>query len=247
MSSWLTPKNTVITLMVLLLVAAGAAGTYLAEHLYLRPMREQKQLIANLELLVERLTRDQRVAEVVVLEQGGEPLKTKFRWVEVDEKDPRKRIGGPKEFTVEGDVAYFDSLVIKFEEGYKPLNELPLKQKDIAEKLANKSLIVFRRVFGEKQQPADGFPLDSPGDAPTPYKASKPFALFEQNFEQKLWNEFWQLANNPDLAKDRGVRAAHGQAVYTQLKPGFVYVIERRLTGELTIRPETLRPVQQQP
>jgi hypothetical protein len=56
-------------------------------------------------------------------------------------------------------------------------------------------------------------------------------------FEKALWNEFWQLANDPKLAKSRGVRAAHGQAVSMKLQKDKYYVLEQRVTGDMTIRP----------
>jgi hypothetical protein len=55
-----------------------------------------------------------------------------------------------------------------------------------------------------------------------------------------LWRDFWALANDPRLAADRGVRAAHGLAVYTRLQLRRYYVLEQRLDGDLTIRPVDL-------
>lgn len=224
-------KSGSIIAVILLIVGAAAGGIYLAEQLYYGPMREQKRLIDNLKLIVERLTKDIRIAEVKVTDQTTNPLRTTFKFVEVDEKG--EKLGDPKTFTIDGDVAYFDALVIKFEEPFKPLNELPLRQQDLTEPLMDKSIIFFRRVFGEKQKPEDGFALDAPGKAPEAYEGIAPAS----GFEQALWNEFWQLANDPKLAKQRGVRAAHGQAVYTKLQKDKYYILEQRLTGDMTIRP----------
>ena len=216
------------------LLAVVAAGWYLAEKLYFGPLREQQRLISNLKTIVEELTRDLRVAEVYVMKQEGEPLQTTFRFVEVDEK--REPIGMPKVFTINGDVAYFDTLVIKFEDSFVPVEKLPLSEDILRSYLARKAIIFFRRVFSEKQKPENGFPLDTPGDPPGPYRPGAALTPFER----QLWNEFWDLANDPGLAASRGVRAAHGQAVYTKLQPGKYYVLEKRLSGDLTIRPEDL-------
>ena len=212
-------------------LAAVAAGWYFAETLYFGPLREQKLLISNLKSIVEELTRDLRIAEVFVVNQGGDPLRTTFRFVEVDEK--RSPIGEPKLFTINGDVAYFDTLVIKFEETFTPVGRLPLSEDVLQSHLARKAIIFFRRVFSEKQKPEDGFPLDVPGNPPGPYRPGGAMT----SLEQQLWREFWDLANDPRLAASRGVRAAHGQAVYTKLQSGKYYVLEKRLSGDLTIRP----------
>ena len=231
-------KSVSVMIWTAVLLAAVAAGVYLAEKLYLGPLREQQRLISNLKTIVAALTRDIRIAEVSVLNQGGAPLQTTFRFVEVDEK--REPIGAPMVFTINGDVAYFDTLVIKFEDSFMPLEKLPLSEEVLRSHLARKAIIFFRRVFSEKQKPEDGFPLDASGNPPGPYR---PGAVLTP-FEQRLWKDFWDLANDPRLAASRGVRAAHGQAVYTKLQPGKYYVLEQRLAGDLTIRPVDLPAAQ---
>ena len=236
--TWLTPKKVVIAIFVLLAIGAGAAGVYLADRLYFQPLREQRQLVANLKTIVGRLTKTVRLAEVAVLEQTENPLRTTFRFDEVDEEGERL---GRKEFTIDGDVAYFDSLVIKFDEHLQELNNLQLQQKDINDQFVKKSLILFRRVFGVKQKPEDGFPIDTPGAAPGPYKAKTPPSAFEQ----KLWNEFWTIANDPKLAKTYDIRAAHGEAPSIQLMKNRVYVLQQRLSSGLEIKTEMVRSVLQ--
>lgn len=231
--SRLTPKNLIVFFASLLVVGAGAAGVYLADRHFYAPMREQKRMVDNLKAIVELLTRDERIAQVVVIEQGGEPLRTKFRFVEVDARG--EPCCDPIVFDIEGKVAYFDTLVIKFEEPYLPLNDQALKQEEMG-RLTGKSVIFFRRIFGEKQKPEDGLPIDSFGQAPGAYRGKTP----PTEVEQQLWKEFWDLANDADLAKKRGVRAAHGEAVYTELKKDTLYVLERRFGGDLTIRPDRI-------
>ena len=224
-----TPKRLALAAFVLLAIGAAAGGIYLAEKLYYGPLREQQRLVANLKTIVEQLTRDFRMAEVAVVSQT--PLTTTFKFVEVNAQGVP--VAPPKTFTVNGAEVYFDALVIKFEEPFKPLNELPLKQQDLAAPLMHKAIIFFRRVFSDRQKPEEGFPLDAPGQAPVPYRRGAPASAFEQ----RLWAQFWELANDPQLAKEHGVRAAHGQAVSMKLQPGKYYVLEQRLTGDMTIRP----------
>lgn len=230
-----TPKQVIILLFVLLMVGAGAGGIYLAEKLYYGPMREQQRHITNLKLIVEQLTRDVRTAEVMVIDQS--PGTTMFKFVEVDKNE--KPIGEPKTFTVPGDEVYFDTLVIKFEDNFKTGDELPLKQEKLAPELINKSIILFRRVFSAQQKPEEGTPIDPSDSPPNVYRPKGEVT----QFEAQLWKDFWQLANDPKLAKERGVRAAHGQAVSMKLIKGKYYILERRLDGDLTIRPVELPAV----
>jgi hypothetical protein len=223
-----------VSIFMAVLAAAGGAGMYLADRLYYKPLREQQQMVSNLKTMVDKLTKQTRVAQVIVLDQTQNPLKTKLKFVEVDEKG-EKKIGTEKEFWIDGDVAYIDTLVIEFESTYDPHNDSPLKAEKLDEALTGKSIIFFRRIYGEKQPPEQGFSLDASGETPAPYKTgSEPDPL-----EKKLWAEFWQLANDPELAKKRGVRSASGNAPFTQFVKGRYYVIEKRLNGPPTIRMET--------
>ena len=222
---------------IIVLLAAISVCLYIANKYYLEPMREQQRLITNLKTIVAELTKDIRVAEVFVTDQGGDPLQTTFRFVEVDENGDM--LGMPKDIIITGDIAYFDTLVIKFEDTFTPEKELPLSTEVLRSYLSQKAIIFFRRIFSEKQKPEDGFVLDSQANPPWAYRTGPSISPFEQ----KLWSEFWEIANNPRLAADRGVRAAHGQAVYTKLQLGKHYILEQRLMGDLTIRPLELPTV----
>ena len=238
-----SPRSVGAAIALLLAIGAGGGGVYLADQLYYGPMREQKQLVENLKTIVERLTRDERVAQVMVTEQTANPLTTTVRFQEVDYAN--NPIGEPISCKMDGDEIYFDTLVIKFDDGIKSLNDPQmvekLKRKDGADDLAGKSIILFRRIFSDKQRPESGCTIDAPGSAPTPYK-TPPTAL-----EQELWHDFWKIANDPDVAKARGIRAAHGEAVSMKIEKDKIYVIEKRAAGDLTIRPEKIPAVMRNP
>src|SRR5205823_4649482 len=108
-------------------------------------------------------------------------------------------------------------------------------QRQLAEgdELKGKALLLLRRIFTDRRRPADGDTLDREGQMPQSYAAERaPTA-----FERELWARFWELANDPDEAQRRGVRALHGEAVSTRLRKDRVYTITLRSTGELTIQP----------
>ncbi len=99
--------------------------------------------------------------------------------------------------------------------------------------LKGKALLLFRRIFTDRRRPADGDVLDREGQMPQSYAAERaPTA-----FERELWARFWELANDPEEARRRGVRALHGEAVSTRLRKDRIYTITLRSTGELTIQP----------
>src|SRR5207245_1415120 len=110
-------------------------------------------------------------------------------------------VGEPRELTLEGDEVYVDALVIKFEDNFVTAGDA----------LKGKALLLFRRVFTDRRRPAEGDVLDREGQIPQSYAAERaPTA-----FERELWARFWELANDPDEARRRGVRALHGEAVST--------------------------------
>jgi hypothetical protein len=63
------------------------------------------------------------------------------------------------------------------------------------------------------------------------------------DFERKIWNDFWLIANDNSRAAELGIFAAHGSAVSMRVKPGMSYQIELRSTGTMTMKPvETKAP-----
>ncbi len=54
----------------------------------------------------------------------------------------------------------------------------------------------------------------------------------------ELWRRFWDYANDRELAERAGLRAVHGEAPFTELRPGGRYSVELRASGGLSIRPE---------
>lgn len=188
--------------------------------------------IANQKIEIERLDTalaflkvNHRLAELKVIDQGtdeksGESFSV-IEFVEVNEEGAP--LDKPRQFRIRGDIVYIDYWIVKFEDEYIETSDLD----------RSTSICLFRRIFGEFQQPQEGYVLDEVGVRPTAYarggKASE--------FEQKIWDDFWNIANDPEKAKELGIRAAHGEADYTKLQKGKKYKIELRASGGLTITP----------
>ena len=183
---------------------------------------ENERLNAALALLKV----DTRLARVTVLEQGTDPNTnepfSRIEFVELnDEGDP---LDTPREFRIRGDVIYIDNWIVKFDDKY-------VEQADLER---GTSLVLFRRIFGEMQQPIDGFPLDEIGARPKAYSSGGKMS----EFEKKIWGDFWNIANNEAAAKELGIRAAHGQAVSMKVQKGKSYKVQLRASDGLSIVPE---------
>jgi hypothetical protein len=225
-------------LWLVLLVGAGSGGIYVADRLVFAPGREMERRLAErdaqiralteraqaLEAAVRLLRHTERRARIVVLDQARGADGSLVTRVQFSELAPGgEAVGEGQEFSVTGDEVYVDALVIKFEDEFVTAGDA----------LKGRSLLLFRRIFGDRHRPVDAHVLDKEGQMPQAYAAEKAPSAFER----ELWAQFWALANDPAEAKRRGVRALHGEAVSTKLRKGGVYALTFRSTGELTIQP----------
>jgi len=192
-------------------------------------LKEKDRQIERLKMAVKLLKVDHRIAQIVVTDQRRVPgtgqLLTRFRFVEVD--DQGRPLEEPREFTIEGDVVYIDTWVAKFADEYVESGDDPLR---------STSICLFRRIFGERQRPEDGFPLDPIGSRPIAYSRGTEMS----ELEKQLWASFWDYANDPKKAAAAGLRAVHGEAPSIQLRKGMLYKIILRASGGLSIVPEKL-------
>ncbi len=182
--------------------------------------------LAELRLKTALLKERRRVARIDVVAREDDPtarggVRTRFRFTEVDERGHPLAPG--QEFQIEGDLLYVDAQVIKFDDSFVEDHDL----------LRGSTLLLFRRLFGEFQAPSEGFPIDAVGVRPRAYSAEDDGA-----FEAALWKDFWDYANQPEIARASGVRAMHGEAPYMKLRADKHYLIELRSSEGLVIRPE---------
>ena len=199
-----------------------------AQVLELRAVEEKLSVLSEeneeLELRNRLLRLDHRLARVEVLEQReseGE-VTTSVRFTELGPGG--KPAGEAKEVEVRGRFLYLESQVVKFSDEYV----------ESADPLRGTSICLFRRVFGEQQKPMDGPELDSVGASPGVVRGDNVRAAEHA----ELWQRFWDYANDPKLAREAGVRAVHGEAPFTELRPGKSYRVELRASGGLSIQPE---------
>jgi hypothetical protein len=198
-----------------------------------KTIKEKEEKIVALNKDIEKLqTRlallkvDHRLARLTVVDQEkrGEKgdLWTKVEFVELN--DEGKPYDKTQSFEIKGDLIYIDSWVVKFEDKY-------IEEKDLDR---STSLCIFNRIYGEQQQPIEGFPLDLRGTRPTGYARGGQ----ETPFERQIWDDFWNIANDPEKAKEMGIRTASGEAPNMRVQKGKSYRVTLRSSGGLSITPE---------
>lgn len=183
------------------------------------------KLIEKLETAMHLLKTDQRLARIKVLsvdkDNAGVVKGCQLEFIELSPTGDS--LSAAKKITLPGDVVYIDNWVVKFDDKY-------VEQADIER---GTSLVLFRRIFSENQQPNDGVSLDEIGMRPQAYARGGNIT----DFEKKLWSEFWEFANNPQKAADMGIRSANGEAISIQVREGMTYDLQLRSSGGLSFKP----------
>jgi hypothetical protein len=213
-------KSTLAMLLIFLLLLAGVAAYILKSQFYgimtirqlLAENKELRQNIAN-------LTAEDQIGYAKVIDQNSisGKLLTTILFVETDRSDKLKHIL-EKKYTIEGDIVHFDALIVKFSD-------------KLVGSGAEKSLYLWHRVYGEKMAPAEGFSVERPGAEPRRYKELT--QKLSPGDRKTFWGGIWALANDPEALKDAGVTAVYGNAIYSRLQKGYIYVFKITATGQL--------------
>ena len=229
----LRPLGKIFGLTFLLLVAS--VGIVYYQHVTsaekkIEKLEDEKR---QLEQVVQRITTEKRVADILVSHQERDAqgeLSTTLLFVEYDKKDQPLPA---KSFTIKGDTAQIDAMVIKFDRDF-------VAQGDA---LRGHSIALFTKLYGEHQNPADALPIDSPGKIPDIYRSADPQV---SEFEMGLWNDFWKLYDDESYRKSKGVRVeggAAGQSVWGPFKPDRLYTVTLESAGGLSMTSSPLRGI----
>lgn len=216
-----------------LLVTAGSIGywAYDREFSTAAKVQELEQQKQTLQHIVQRLSGEKRIAEVLVTgqEMVDGQIKTTLLFVEELRGGPAPA-PAPKSFTIDGKLVHLDAMVIKFDRDFVG-KEDPLRGHSIA---------LFTKFFGEKQEPEKGFTIDEPGQIPEIYRGADPKT---SEFEQGLWRDFWRLADDAAYRQEKGVRIANGQGLWWSLEKDRIYTISIESDGGLNYTAEPLKPI----
>lgn len=190
-------------------------------------LEDARAQIQELETAMWLLKLNHRVARFTVIEQTidhEDPhlVHTRVEFVELGpEGEP---VRAPRVIEVKGKQLYVEGLVIKFDDSFVEGGDL----------LRGSSVAILKRAFSEHQAPSEGTPLDTPRMHPLPGHDDD----LGDPFYEDLWEGFWDYANDPEAAAEKGVRAMHAEAPSIELREGKTYRVELRASGGLTIRAE---------
>ncbi len=223
-TAFLMRFTTTLTLLVL-----GAAGVWLfydklSDWYRISQLEAEK---AKLQKIVGNLSAETRRAEIAVINQRVEPAVAGRPAVKVTdllfvEYGRNGQPLPPRQLTLRGESAHFDAMVIKFERDLVGEGD-PLRGQSIA---------LFTRAYGDQQAPDNGVTIDQPDGVPQFYAATDPQI---KDFETQLWHDFWRLATDEPLRKEKGVRAVMGQSAWEPLKPDVLYTLTLENAGGLNI------------
>lgn len=188
-------------------------------------LQVQKQKIQKLETALRLLKVDHRLARITVLDQqtnASGQTTTEVEFVEID--DQGHPIDSPKKFTINGKMVHVSCWLVKFDDSYVETAAID----------RSTTLCLFKSLYGDAQKPMDGFSLDKAGTRPGVYNRGGQAS----DFEQQIWSDFWNIANDESKSKALGIRAAHGQSVIIEARAGKQYKILLRASDGLSIVPD---------
>ena len=182
-------------------------------HELLKENKQLKQAITN-------LTKEDQIGFAKVLEQWTEDDKlfTTLKFVETARDDKLKRIL-EKEYTIEGDIVHFDALIVKF-------------GSNMVMDGRGRSLYLWRRIYGEKMTPEQGYEIEEPGTEPLRY--SDLLETLPIEHRHMFWSHIWDLANDNEKLSQYDIEAIYGNVVYTRLKEGLIYIFKITPSGQVT-------------
>jgi len=213
-------KKSLLLVLVMVCTTAGLCA-YFARGLYYHSITVHQLLTENQQLkhAITNLTDEQQIGYAKVIrktEQGGR-LVTTIKFVETARDDRSKTIL-EKQYSIEGDIIHFDALIVKFGD------------KMVADG-RRKALYLWRRVYGEKTAPQDGFAIEQPGAEPRRY--ADLLKALPLRHREMFWSEIWNLANDTEKLKEYDITAVYGNVVYSRLGEGLIYVFKITPTGQV--------------
>ncbi|HNX68673.1 MAG TPA: hypothetical protein PLL75_01660 [Candidatus Omnitrophota bacterium] len=174
--------------------------------------------------IIDRLTAETRVAEVLVtkseFDEATKKIKTTIKFLEYDAKGKPLE---PKYFTFEGNLIQFQSLVIRFADKFVAAGD----------RLRGKSAYLFMKAFvldGAKTQECV---INKAGEVPGGYRVEG--NREQDEFQQKLWTDFWNYALDPQKRERAGIKHAQIEAPGSMFLPGTIYTLRIEHAGGIVI------------
>jgi len=177
--------------------------------------------------VVERLSADSRIAQVLVTGVQSDPETNKtYTTIKFLEFDSRMNPLPARYFTFSGNIIQFQSLVIRFDDYF-------IKQ---AHPLKGKSAYLFMKAFCLTDAGAEIFEISKVNEVPSGYQVEEAGNIFEE----LLWRRFWDFALEPKEAGKMGIKNAQIEAPGSKFIPGMLYTLKIEHDGGLRIDAEAL-------
>ena len=191
----------------------------LAGGLWLHRWREEGRILRR---VVERLSADSRIAEVLVtkseFDEAAKKIRTTIKFLEYDAKNNPLPA---KYFTFQGNIIQFQALVIRFEDKFVRAGD----------RLRGKSAYLFMKAFVLDGARTQEFEITEVRGIPAGYKLPEE----RSDFEAGLWQEFWDYALDPAKRRKAGIKNAQIEAPGSLFLPGTIYTIKIEHDGGLRI------------
>lgn len=187
-----------------------------------RVIAAQKRVIVELERKLDLTWATELVGDLRVNSVADGHMSVTFIQYTPGTETPRFT----RTMSLPGEEVYIDALVVSFDR----------KLVEAGDGLKGKSLLLFRRAFGDRQRPTDGVPLFRGDDSSVIPEVAQVDAT-PTEFERDLWTRFWTYANDPRAAAQAGIRVAQGEAPHIKVVAGQVYKLTLRSSGGLEILP----------
>ncbi|MFA5100539.1 MAG: hypothetical protein WC547_06635, partial [Candidatus Omnitrophota bacterium] len=175
-----------------------------------------------LKKIIDRLTAESRIAEVVVTDVRSDAKTNKtYTTIKFLEYDPRLDPLPPKYFTFSGNIIQFQSMVIRFDDMYVKSGH----------RLKGKSAYIFLKAFVLHDKCTEVFDINKTDEIPSGYE----IADIPKIFQRGLWRRFWRYALDPKEAQRMGIKNAQIEAPGTKFVPGMLYTIKIEHDGGMRI------------
>lgn len=215
------PKSGKIIVTVAVL-AAIATAAILGMSFYFSSSSIHSLLTENHKLnkAIRNLTEEQQIGFATLKSRSRNELgqvESLVRFVQTAPGKPDEVVS-EELFIIVGEVIHFDALIVKFSDEYVKDGK-------------GRALYLWRRIYGEGEAPAEGDLIQTPGEAPERYDAiTRSLKLKNQPI---FWEAIWDLANDPAQLSEYGIKAVFGNAIYTKMEPGKVYLFKISPTGQI--------------
>lgn len=172
--------------------------------------------------IIERLHGETRRADVLVtkseFDEASKKIRTTIKFLEYDAQGKPLE---PKYFAFEGNIIQFQSLVIRFND----------KLVEAGDRLRGKSAALFMKAFVLDGAKTQEFEITKADGIPGGYRVSDK----ADEFETKLWKEFWNYALDPKAREHAGIKNAQIEAPGSMFLPGTIYTLKIEHDGGLRI------------